>query len=420
MQTPPEPSPAAEPAAPSLASDGPLDEIRWARDFVTRVVRACPRRGSTSEDEARAHAIVQAEMETLGLATERQPFTWNESIYECLALHFGLGALGSLVAVKSPLLGLAIHAGTAASYLADSTRKAFTLRRLLPFRPSQNVLGTLPATGEPRLRVVFLAHVDAAFTGVVFRPEVAARAAGQKGPLAKPLRISIGALAALAALDLLDIGFGRSRLRSLARVALTIPPLMAAALNLDVSLRRQVVPGAMDDLSGVAAMLLLARRLRATKPDDVELVFVATGCEEAGLGGAQALLEAMNGRWDRDRTVVIGIDSPANGVLRYYLEGEILDVPLAPWLRDTLDRVSGSEARFSDVQPFSIPVGGTDAIPFARAGYPAVSLGCVDASTGTPKHYHLPTDTPENLEPETIPLCLDYVERLVGEIRAQR
>jgi hypothetical protein len=406
---------------------GPDDEIRWARELVERVVRACPRRAATSEDEARAHAIIASEMQALGLATERLPFTWNESLYEVLALHFGLGALGSLASLRSPLLGLALHAGAAASYLADSRRKAFVFRRLFPFRGSQNVVGTMPAaSGEPRLRVVFLAHADAAFTGFVFRPEVAANATKGPGFMKKPLRVSVIALAALAALDVAELVGGRSRrsgrsgLLSLARAALTIPPLIAAALNLDVSLRRHVVPGAMDDLSGVATILLLARRLRAKKPDDVELVFVATGCEEAGLGGAQALMEQMSDRWDRERTVVVGIDSPANGDLRYYLEGEILPVPLAPWLRDALERVSGSEARFDGVRAFSIPVGGTDAIPFAVAGYPAVSLGCVDPKTGTPRHYHLPTDTPEAMEAEMIPFCVDYVERLVQEISAQK
>jgi hypothetical protein len=406
---------------------GPEDEIRWARAFVERVVRACPRRAATSEDEARAHAMIDAEMQAAGLATEQQSFTWNESLYEVLALHFGLGALGSLAALRSPLLGFALHAGAAASYLADSRRKAFVLRRLFPFRRSQNVLGTLPAaSGEPRLRVVFLAHADAAFTGFVFRPEVAASATKGPGFMKKPLRVSVMALAALAALDVAEIVGGRSRrsglsrFSSLARAALTIPPLIAAALNLDVSLRRHVVPGAMDDLSGVATLLLLARRLRAKKPDDVELVFVATGCEEAGLGGAQALLERNSSRWERERTVVVGVDSPANGELRYYLEGEILPVPLAPWLRDALERVSSSEPRFDGVRAFPIPVGGTDAIPFAVAGYPAVSLGCVDEKTGTPRHYHLPTDTPEAMEAEMIPFCLDYVERLFQEISARK
>jgi hypothetical protein len=397
------------------AKDEPVfDETSWARSFITRIVESCPRRMATSEDERRAHAIIGAEMAALGLVTETHAFEFNASLYANLALHFGLGTLGSLAAGRAPAVGLLLHALSAGSYALDSSRRAFVLRRLFPFRGSQNVLGTLPARGEPRLRIVFLAHADAAFTGVVFRPEVTRFA--KPGPLYKSLRVATGALAGLAAVDVAQLVFGRSRPLSLLRGVLSVPPLLATLLNLDVVLRAHVVPGAMDDLSGVAGMLLLARRLRLKKPDDVELVFVATGCEEAGMGGAQALARDFAGRWDPDRTVVVGLDGFANGELRWVLEGEIFPVPLAPWLSDLLAGVAASEPRFAEVRGFEIPVGATDAAPFALAGWPAVTLGCVDPERGTPRHYHLPSDTPENLDAEKVPMCVDFSERVVDAI----
>jgi len=394
-----------------------LDEASWAKTFITRIVEACPRRMATSEDERRAHAIIRGEMAALGLTTETHAFRFNASLYANLALHFGLGTLGSLAAGRSPALGLALHALSAGSYALDSSRRAFVLRRLFPFRESQNVLGTLPARGKPRLRIVFLAHADAAFTGVVFRPAVTRFA--KPGPLYKSLRVATGALAGLAAVDVAQLVFGRSRPLSLLRGVLSVPPLLAALLNLDVVLRDHVVPGAMDDLSGVAGMLLLARRLRAKKPDDVELVFVATGCEEAGMGGAQALARDFRDRWDPATTVVLGLDGFANGELRWFTEGEIFPIPLAPWLGDLMSGVAASDARFTEVRGFEIPVGATDAAPFATAGWPAVTLGCVDPKHGTPRHYHLPSDTPENLDAQKIPMCVDFSERLVDAVVAR-
>ncbi len=146
---------------------------------------------------------------------------------------------------------------------------------------------------------MFLAHADAAFTGLLFQPEFVKRVAGKpSSPLYKSLRVSTLALAGLAVLDGIQLVRGRSTALSAARAVLTIPPLLAAALNLDVVVRDQIVPGAADDLSGVAGLLLLARRLEGRLPDDVEVVFVATGCEESGLGGAQALVADMRGVWD--------------------------------------------------------------------------------------------------------------------------
>ena len=400
------------------ALDGAVfDEASWARDFITRICDECPRRMATSEDERRAHAIIRASMVTLGLTTETHAFKFNTSLYANLALHFGLGTIGSLVGGRAPALGLALHALSAGSYALDSSRRAFLLRRLFPFRDSQNVLGTLPARGEPRLRIVFLAHADAAFTGKVFEPAFTRFA--KPGPLHKSLRIATGAVAGLAAVDVAQLVFGRSRALSLLRGVLSVPPLLATLLNLDVVLRDQIVPGAMDDLSGVAGMLLLARRLRATKPDDVELVFVATGCEEAGMGGAQALARDFKGRWDPAKTVVLGLDGFANGELRWFTEGEIFPVPLAPWLAELIGGVAASEPRFAEVRGFEIPVGATDAAPFANGGWPAVTLGCVDPERGTPRHYHLPTDTPENLETEKIPMCIDFAERVVEALVAR-
>lgn len=400
-----------------------FDETRYARELITRIVSECPRRVATGPDERRAHGIIREELAALGLATELHAFSWNESLYQALALHFGLATAGSLIASRAPLLALALHALAAGSYAADSTRKAFVLRRLFPFGESQNVLARIPAkSGEPRLRVVFLAHADAAFTGVLFRPEFIARFVTKdpSSPLYKSLRVGTGAVAGLALLDVAELLGVRSVALSAARAALTIPPLLAFLLNLDVVVRNHVVPGAMDDLSGVAGMLLLARRLGRRDLGDVEVVFCATGCEEAGLGGATNLARDKRGEWDPARTVVIGLDGLANGSFCWFNEGEIFPVPLAPWLDGALRETAASDPRFADVAAFEIPVGGTDAIPFALAGYDAVTLGCVDRSRGVPRHYHTPDDTPENLEAEMIAPCVDFAERLFDAIIARR
>ena len=394
------------------------EEVSWARDFISRIVAACPRRMPTSDDERRAHAMIRAEMEALGLETTVHDFTFNRDLYATLALHFGLGAAGSFVAPRSPLLGLALHAASGVSYALDSSHKALLLRRLFPFRPSQNVIGVMPAKAPVRRRIVFLAHTDAAFTGKVFDPAFVKRFVSKGGPLYKSLRIATAALGALALLDVVQMFRGRSTALAAARAALTIPPFLAAALNLDVVRRGEIVPGAMDDLSGVAGMLLLAKRLRHKKPDDVELVFVATGCEESGLGGARALSDDMASEWDKSKTIVLGLDGFANGELCWFLEGEIFDVPLSPELASSLEATRASRPDFEEVAPFSIPVGGTDAIPFAIKGWPAVTLGCVDRNLNMPRHYHYPTDTPDNLEAEKIPFCTDFTASLIERLWA--
>lgn len=401
-------------------------EAAYARALVERIVAECPRRQATSESERRAHAIVRAELEKLGLATCEQGFRFNDSLYENLLLHFGLGAAAHLLGGALPGLGAALHGLVATSYWGDSTRRFYLLRRLLGFRPSRNVLATLPAADEPALRVVFLAHVDAAFTGVMFDPRVASVFAA-KPPrwlrfMSRSLAVTTRAEAALAAIGLARALLGPLGLplRPLEWV-LSLPTWIAFALALEIVLRDEVVPGAADNLSGAAALPVLARRLLPRQRPDVELVFVASGCEEAGLGGAAALVRDRAADWSKDVTVVLAIDTLSNGHLHYLSgEGEVVVHRVPPWLTAVADRLAASDARFGAVTGHLPPIGASDALPFLVAGFPALCVTRLDDELGAPHHYHSPTDTLENLDRTQLAQSLDYVEALSEAIVADR
>jgi hypothetical protein len=395
-------------------------EAQRAHDFVAAILDVAPTRRPTSEDERRAHDVAANAFRELGLAVTEVPFEFNENLYATLALHFGVATLGSAVAKRAPLLGLALHALAAGSYTMESVKKGYLLRRLFPFKPSQNVLATLPAKGERRLRVVLVAHIDTAFTGWLFDPRFVKHAASTSGPLHKSLRVATGATALLALIDALALAGARGPAIDWARRILSIPALAAFVLNLQVTLRDEVVPGASDNLSGVAGGLLLAQRFLANQPDGVELVFVTSGCEEAGLGGAQALVESKRGEWSTSDTVAIAIDGLSGGALHTFGEGEIFPIHRAPWLQKVIDELRANDARFADVTPFEIPVGGTDFVPFARAGYAGLGIGRVDPKLHMPRNYHHPADTLENMDPQEIVASVDFVESLIRAIAADR
>ena len=66
-------------------------------------------------------------------------------------------------------------------------------------------------------------------------------------------------------------------------------------------------PGAMDDTSGVAALLETARALKANEPLKNTIVFLFTDHEEGGHYGAKAFI--ANHPWAKDVKVVIGLDA---------------------------------------------------------------------------------------------------------------
>jgi hypothetical protein len=393
------------------------DEARWAEAFIAHIIDRCPRRQPTSADERRASLITRELYARMGLETRLHEFEFNDNLYANLVLHFGTAAVAAAFAPVAPLLASAVLSGVVGSYISESTRKAMVLRRLFAFRKSQNVLATLPSIGERRMRIVFVSHVDAAFTGLLFDTKFVKRFAPTPGPLYKGLRLATGTVASLGAVSLaMAATKGRTRKwLSRARLPLMIPSVLAAALNTELVSRNTIVPGAADNLSGVAGCLLLAARLADERPENVEFVFVSVGCEEASLGGSDALATAMKEEWSTDDTWVIGIDTICNGDWRWFREGEVFPVPASPVLERILTGLQ-SDPRFAELEPLEVPVGGTDAIPFALRGYNAVTIGCVDPTSGTPREYHQVSDNLANMDAPKIIGTLDLVQELVRRL----
>ena len=392
--------------------------------LIRRIVQECPRRQAASDSERHAQQIVREVLNEAGVASHLHKFEFNDNIHQSFVLHFGLGTLGTLLGSAAPRTAFALHAGSALSYWADSSRRAYLLRRLLPFKPSQNLVGVLPADGEPTLRIVFVAHVDAAFSGLVFDPQVvriATKPLPGVGAL-RPIALATRAQVALAGIDLLRaiVGPLALPLRPL-EYLLTLPSALILLANLDILLRNEIVPGANDDLTGVASLCVLAHRLGALKPPDVELVFVASGAEEASLGGADALARDMDGIWDKQRTVVLALDTLSLGDLRFIdVEGDVEQKPIPGWLRDLIVDVAGSDARFAGIRPFRPPLGGTDAGAFLAQGWNAVGLTCIDPELGAAGNYHQPSDAPDALDLDEVLLAVDFAEALAQRLIEER
>ncbi len=106
--------------------------------------------------------------------------------------------------------------------------------------------------------------------------------------------------------------------------------------------------------------------------------------------------------------------------IAWFVEGEMSTIPLAPWLEECLRNTARSERAFRDVRPFRVPVGATDAMPFVAQGYTGVTIGCVDTEYGAPRHYHRPTDTPDNVDYDRVVEGVAFVDRLMREVISVR
>lgn len=389
--------------------------------LVTRIVTECPKRQPTSQDEKRATEIIAEEFNQQGLQVERHHFKFNDNLYANIALHFGLGAIASILALWVPLLSFLIHLTVGVSYTADSTRKGYLLRRLLPFKPAQNILGILPASERLRTRIVVGGHVDAAFTGLLFNPKLVQHLSGGQLPnglgfLRHSMALCTLSMFALAAVDVLLMLVGEHWTLQALLLGFSIPTVLAFAATMEIVIRNQIVPGANDNLSAIAALPELARRLKDKKPGDVELVFLASSCEEASMGGADALARDVEGKWQRSNTVFIALDGLGNGDLCYLNpEGEVIGRPVPSWLKAKVDQTC-EKLGCQPVTAFDPPVGGTDAAAFLARGYDAISLVCIDKRFGAPRHYHQLSDTPANLDMDIVVQSIVFTESFIENL----
>ena len=161
------------------------------------------------------------------------------------------------------------------------------------------------------------------------------------------------------------------------------------------------VPGANDNLSGVAGLVGLAELIRDRPLPGVRVLLVSCGAEEALQEGARGFVRRHRHELDPTHTWVLNLETVGSPRL-IMLEGEgpiWMEDYTAPSFRDLIAQQActagialerGFRARAS-----------TDSVIHSRAGYPTATLTSLTAF-GTLANYHLHTDTPANVEYSTI------------------
>ena len=379
------------------------------RAVIERVIRelASYERGSASPGERRAAEWLAEELRAAGCRDVRVD---EERAHGGYWWPLGLLNAGSALAALLGRLPAALFGGAAVAAVYDdvSGGKLWFRRRTLPQRPTWNVIAELGDSDAPRT-VVFIAHHDAAHSGLVFHPalpRIGMRLAPRQHERANQ---SVPIIFAVVLGPLLLALWGLLGRRSLRRAGLFFAGGATAAMaNIGAS---QVVPGANDNLSAVGTVVALAQELAERPPEGVRVLLLSTGSEEGFMEGMQAFGRRHFQELDREKTEFVCIEcvgSPhlcvveAEGMLRmrHYTEAS----------REALAR-AGAEAGVELTRALRT-VAATDALIALRAGYPTCLLGGVD-DTKFPANYHWPTDVPDNLDwssiEQAVEVCLRYV-----------
>jgi hypothetical protein len=286
---------------------------------------------------------------------------------------------------------------------------------LFPRKQGENIMGTIRPKGEAARRVIVSAHMDSAYEfNLIYYlrnfaiPIVAITIIGVViafcGSLAKTIAY-FGGFAdttAFAALGYTMIAF---------------TPIIGLFLFFHTY---KPVPGAMDDMAGVAVVAGLGKYLDEAKrkgdwfPERTEVVMLATSSEEAGLRGAKRYASKHLQEMKTTPTYGLFLDGIYDEKYltvtnRELCTGAKHDPELVKMAQDT------AASHNWPIAVRMIPIGGTDAAAFSVKGIPAVCLLCQDTSKAVP-NYHTRDDTYEHIRPESLAVSLQLVIDMIQRI----
>jgi Peptidase family M28 len=378
-----------------------------------------PRR-PTGPAERRAAGLVADRLRKRGIAGERREFLG----YPTFGLPYGaalaLAVSGLTLIHRRPWAAAALATAGAALSTAEDGLVTRPLTRAMARRTSQNVIATIEPREQAERTVCLVCHLDSSRSGLMFD--------GRFLPFLHPW---IGTQAAAFGITVAGPVLHRKRWgRRILAVAYGVL-LAGLGLLIERELRGVDVPGANDNASGVAAVAILAQELQGNPPERTRVFCLFTGCEEAGVLGADAFVreleagigepstprgsshELQRHRWHNWLFINFdGVAAPAT--LRFLRQEGVL----RKWSADAhLARIA---QEISERRP-ELGLVGTDhnagltydTTPVMARGGRAITLSTQDA---TLPNYHSPTDTVENADPEALRRAIEVGREMLAAI----
>ncbi len=381
----------------SASAEPALDVIRLLASEIG------PRR-PCSEAEAAAGKALVAWLGGSGVDAQLESFRGYTSFAHPYALMLGASLAGGLLQARHGWMGTAISSAALAALLLEGDLRLTPVSDLLSREPSANVVASVAPRGEERSGVCLCGHMDSTRYGLLFHPQAVKRL---QTLLAVP---SLSALVLAAAPLVRRLPAGRV-LRGAAIGGLAL----SLAVIAERELRGEDVPGASDNASGagVAAQLIVEAAARPLENTRVDLLI--TGCEEAGMLGAQAYLRSHPDR--AAGTTFLNFDTVGGDVpLTYILHEGMVPRRASARLVGMLEQIAASRPELGLRPARSTPGLPTDAAPALARGYEAVTLLAQGACI---PHYHQPSDTYENVHLPTVERTLGVGRELLARLDAE-
>jgi hypothetical protein len=377
-----------------------VDTFAEAEALVDDVGPRAP--GSDGERAAAEHLAVR--LRALGRSVEIEPFAVWPRWPLAHALHTLAAITASLLSLVAPGIAVALAGLVTLLTVLDATALLTTTRRLLGRRESANVVSWGDRT-RPRA-LLLVAHCDSGPGGLATHDGLRRRLASLPvSPWAGLCWLMAGVLV-VCLLRVADIsGFGLDLAQFLVTVALiaALPLLLGLALSPPQA-------GENDNASGVALALRLADQAQT---EHFGLHVLLTGSHNAFAQGMRAFLLRHGAGLDRERTVVLNVDTVGDGAPRHSRrEGP---VKAARSHFQLMELCAGVVEDSDDASPGSLVLREpTDAYVARAAGLGAVTITCRD------EHGYASRRLTERSLTRSEAFCLEVIRRLDAEVSEDR
>jgi acetylornithine deacetylase/succinyl-diaminopimelate desuccinylase-like protein len=375
-------------------------------------------RPSASPGEHEAARWIAAQLAELGCDVRIEEERAHGGYWFPLGVPNALAGVAGLLARRGGRRGRALATAVgafAAAAIWDDVGggRLWFRRRFLPSRPTWNVVAETGDRGAGRT-LVFVAHHDAAHWGLLFHPGVLPLVDRLLPGLLARTNTSPPLMAPVITGPLL-IALGALTRRRRALTAGTVLALGSAATFAEIG-SRDAVPGANDNLTGVAALIGLATELAEQPLEGLRVLLVSTGSEEGFMEGMQAFARRHFRSLPPERTHVVCVDTVGSPRLTL-IEGEGM-LRMRDYPDDFKALVSGCACDAGVELGRGLRLrNATDGLIALRAGYPTAAIGSV-TELKVPSNYHWPTDTAENVNhdrvEDAVALCTAIARRLAA------
>ena len=356
-------------------------------------------RGASTHSERAAAEYIRDRFQLWTLNSSIDDFHTHGNTHLLFACYFGeslvVAALGHLMPWLGFVYGLAIFM---LFFIEHSGYEL--LGRFLPRFDTQNVSARF-LSSQPERTIIVTAHYDSPKTGLLHG----------EGPSARLMHAVILACMCLVivscASEALNV-FHDWTIRPDVVVrwgcALILTSLAMRLVMVDS--QNDYLRGAIDNASGVAAMLGLAQTLTENPPEKTDVWLVATGSNDAWMSGMRRLLSTE--KLDKNRTYFIDIDEVGRGQL-----ASVAKIGVLGRLRPSKKLVEAARTVKPDLRSSTKSTAmPSDAYIALARGYQAMAI-TTEPDKRTPDAWSEYDDRPGQVDYDTVEQAGDLVEGII-------